>query len=238
MKKTERLGGVGKGTAIPVVARGKYAKSSAAGKKAPRRKRSAEEAREESIMAARSLLLEGGPGAVTVSNIGKRVGMSHGNIIHHFGSAAGLQASLMGKMVDDLAEALESAVEQFREDPDAPRTVVEQVFDAFDSGGAGQLAAWIVLARDYEHLEPIRDAVRSLVGAFAEKISGPHAEERVKGAVLTIAISAFGDAVIGPHLREMLDMEDDEMRRLTSNMLPLLITMPFQGGGAKPDEAA
>ncbi len=225
MKKSERSKSNDGENVTPVVARGRYAKSSAT-KKATRRKRSAEEAREESIVAARSLLLEGGPGAVTVSNVGQRVGMSHANIIHHFGSASGLQASLMGAMVDDLADALETAVEHIRDSRNAQRSVVEQVFDAFDSGGAGQLAAWIVLARDFEHLEPIRDAVQSLVSAFAEKIPGQPAEERVKGAVLMIAISAFGDAVIGPHLREMLDMRDDEMRKLTAKMLPLLITMP------------
>ncbi|PZT91714.1 MAG: TetR/AcrR family transcriptional regulator [Citromicrobium sp.] len=226
MKNSGRLDKSSEGQSVPVVAKGRYAKSSVVGKKTTRRKRSGDEAREESIVAARSLLLEGGPGAVTVSNVGQRAGMSHGNIIHHFGSAAGLQASLMGTMVDDLTEALESAVEQIREDTGAQKSVVDQVFDAFDSGGAGQLAAWIVLARDFEHLEPIRNAVQSLVAAFTEKISGPHAEERVKGAVLTIAISAFGDAVIGPHLREMLDLKDDEMRKLTSNMIPLLISMP------------
>jgi len=231
MKKSDRIDTTdGKGgdndTSSPVVTRGRYARSSTTPKKVRRRKRSAEEAREESITAARSLLLEGGPGAVTVSNVGKRVGMSHGNVLHHFGSAAGLQASLMGAMVDDLAEALESAVVQIKDNPNARRGVVEQVFEAFDTGGAGQLAAWIVLARDFEHLEPIRNAVQSLVTAFAEKISGPEAEERVKGVVLTIAIAAFGDAVIGPHLREMLGLKDDEMRKLTTNILPFLITMP------------
>ena len=226
MKKLDQQADVQDGAAAPIVKRGRYAKSSATEKRTRRRKRSAEEAREEGLAAARALLLEGGPGAVTVSNVGARVGMSHANVLHHFGSAAGLQASLMGTMVNDLTETLESAVVQIRDDANAQRSVVEQVFDAFDTGGAGQLAAWIALARDFEHLEPIRDAVRSLVSAFAEKISGPHAEERVKGAVLTIAISAFGDAVIGSHLREMLDMEDDEMRKLTTHMLPLLIMMP------------
>lgn len=135
MKKSDRIdkadsSGSDNDTASPVVTRGRYARSSATPKKTRRRKRSAEEAREESIAAARSLLLEGGPGAVTVSNVGKRVGMSHGNVLHHFGSAAGLQASLMGAMVDDLADALESAVVQIRDDPNAQRSVIEQVFEA------------------------------------------------------------------------------------------------------------
>ncbi|MEG3124220.1 TetR/AcrR family transcriptional regulator [Sphingomonas sp. GB1N7] len=195
-----------------------------------RRKRGRDEARGEALTAARILLLRDGPSAVTVANVGRDIGMSHTNVIHHFGSAAGLQSALMGSMIADLTTALEAAATRIREDATAPRALVDTVFDAFAEGGAGQLAAWIALARDFEHLEPVRDAVQSVVSVLVASIAktspdGKAAatiEPRVKAAVLMVATLAFGDAVIGPHLRAMLECGEDEMRGVTAGLLPLL----------------
>lgn len=192
-----------------------------------RRKRQGDEAREEGLVAARKLLLDQGPAAVTLANVGREIGMSHANVLHHFGSAAGLQSALMGSMIRDLIGALEVAVDHLRSDAAAPRSLVDQVFDAFDEGGAGQLAAWIALSRDFRHLEPIREAVNSLVAALSDKFVDAGAEARIRSAVLMIAVCAFGDAVIGPHLRDMLGQEDSEMRSLTAKLLQLFLIPPL-----------
>ncbi|CUS43109.1 Transcriptional regulator, TetR family [hydrothermal vent metagenome] len=189
-----------------------------------RRKRNADEAREEGLVAARELLLEGGPGAVTLANVGNRIGMSHTNLIHHFGSAAEMQTALMGSMIRDLAAALDDAVTHLQTDAAAPSILIEKVFDAFDKGGAGQLAAWLVLTRAFDHLEPIRQAVLDLVGAVAQKLADdPGTDGRIRSIVLLIAITAFGDAVIGPNLREMLGLEDAAARKAMAQLLPILI---------------
>src|SRR3546814_20971486 len=104
--------------------------------------------------------------------------MTHANVLYHFESAAGLQSALMASMIDDLVTALDDAVAQLKSDDGAPFTVVNRVFDAFDGGGAGPLAAWIVLSRDFGHLEPIRDAVQGLVVAFRDKFADAAAEIR------------------------------------------------------------
>src|SRR3546814_20577167 len=75
------------------------------------------------------------------------------NVLYHFESAAGLQSALMASMIDDLVTALGDAVAQIKSDDGAPFTIVNRVFDAFDGGGAGPLAAWIVLSRGFSHLE-------------------------------------------------------------------------------------
>ena len=193
----------------------------------PRRKRPGDEAREEGLAAARKLLLDSGPGAVTLANVGRELGMSHANVLHHFGSAAGLQSALMGSMITDLTKALDDAVAALSSDSAAPRTLVNRVFDAFDQGGAGQLAAWIAMSRDFGHLEPIRDAVRSLVVAFRDKFVDEGADARVRAAVLLISVCAFGDAVIGPQLREMLGQDDDELRTITAKLIPIFLLSPL-----------
>jgi TetR/AcrR family transcriptional regulator, repressor for neighboring sulfatase len=190
-------------------------------KPAKRRKRSPEEARAESLAAARHLLMTEGPSAVTLANVGRDIGMSHTNIIHHFGSAGGLHGALMESMVRDLTVALDDVVGRVQTDITAPQNIINAVFDAFEQGGGGQLAAWLVLTREFDHLDAIRQAVNDLVTALSEKFPGViDVEPRMRSAVLLIAISAFGDAVIGPHLRPMLGLNDDAMRTMVTRILP------------------
>ncbi|HEX5775253.1 MAG TPA: TetR family transcriptional regulator [Caulobacteraceae bacterium] len=196
-----------------------------------RRKRSPEQAREEALAAARELLLTGGPKAVTLSNVGKAVGMTHANVIHHFGSAAELQSALMGSMVADLAESIEEAVAHVRSDEAAPRQLVDIVFDAFANGGAGMLAAWMALSQEISHFEPVSEVVKSLVKAIEERaqidMANEAAHRRVTSAVLLISLCAFGDSVIGDPLREMLGRDKEAARRVTARLLPVF----FEGDG-------
>ena len=204
--------------------------SIAALEKPRRRRRSPDEARREAVEAARALLLSGGPNAVTLSAVAAEIGVTHANLIHHFGSAAGLQSALMGSMVADLNQALDTAVTRLRTDEGAPLELVNAVFDAFAEGGAGRLAAWIALSGDLSHLEPVRAAVRDLVKAIAEKMGDDgEARERIGSAVLFIALSAFGEALIGPPLRDMLDQPDDAGRKVVAGLLPRFLVRPEQG---------
>ncbi len=187
-----------------------------------RRRRSSEEAHEEAIAAAREILLARGPDAVTLKAVSAQIGMTHTNLLHHFGSAAELQSELMSKMVRDLNEALGDAVVHLRSKEGAPRALVDMVFDAFDKGGAGQLAAWIALSNKQTQLEPIQKAVDELVNAIKEKFAGTTTEAHhgVTSAVLFIALCAFGDAIIGGPLVEMLGREREAARKITAVLLP------------------
>lgn len=187
-----------------------------------RRKRSPEEARREALDAARGLLLSDGPQAVTLARVGAAIGMSHTNLIHHFGSAGALHSDLMAAMVRDLAEKLDVLIRDVQTGAVAPLAIVDQVFDVYDRGGGGKLAAWIAMEREFDHLEPIGQAVTDLVGAIEghfPTLQG--ADIRIRSVVLLVAIAAFGDAVIGPFLRGMLDQKPDATRQILARMLPL-----------------
>jgi AcrR family transcriptional regulator len=60
---------------------------------APRKRLSPEESRDAALEAARALLLEAGPQAVTLKAVAARIGRTHANLLHHFGSAAGPPAA-------------------------------------------------------------------------------------------------------------------------------------------------
>lgn len=194
-----------------------------------RRRRSPEEARREAVSTARALLLSGGPDAVTLSAVAGEIGVTHANLIHHFGSAAGLQSALMGSMVADLRQALDDAVARLRTDEGAPLELVNAVFDAFSTGGAGRLAAWIAMSGDLTDLEPVREAVQDLVQAISDKIGDAdgHSRERLGSAVLFIALTAFGEALIGRPLRDMLDQDEMAGRKVVAELLPhFLVSKP------------
>ncbi|MGD0866157.1 MAG: TetR family transcriptional regulator [Rhizomicrobium sp.] len=187
-----------------------------------RRRRTPAEARSETLAAARKLLLEEGPDAVTLQRLAGELGMTHSNLLHHFGSAGELQSALMAMMVRDLTVAVEGAVSHLKSDAGAPRALVDMVFDAFDKGGAGKLAAWIAVSGNVEHLETIGKAVNSLVQGVESKFARDSGDTHigVTSAVLFLALMAFGDAVIGTALKDMLERERAAPRKIAAFLLP------------------
>jgi AcrR family transcriptional regulator len=161
-------------------------------------------AREEALEAARDLLLSGGPAAVTLKAVGERMGVGHANLIHHFGSAAGLQGALMDRMVRDLAERIEAGLGEGRENIE-PGRLMTAVFDAFGKGGASQLAAWLALAREQGRAESFAEVVRDLADRLAAMApNDPNAADRARAFVTTAAYMAFADGLIGEILMPML----------------------------------
>lgn len=190
-----------------------------------RRRRSPEEAKEEALASARRLLLDRGPDGLTLKAVADDIGMSHGNLIHHFGSAAGLHSALMGAMVRDLTVALETAVTKVRSEDSGPRELVDIVFEAFGTGGAGHLAAWISLSHDLDQLAAVRAAVDHLVQAIADKVkaSGREPPRHIPSALLFVTLCAFGDSMIGGALCEMLGRDREATRRIAAHLLPTFL---------------
>jgi AcrR family transcriptional regulator len=192
----------------------------------PVRRRRGAAAREEALEAARDLLLSGGPAAVTLKAVGQRMGVGHANLIHHFGSAAGLQGALMDAMVRDLAQRIEAGLGEGREqvEPDRLMTVV---FDAFGKGGASQMAAWLALAREQGRAESFAGVVRDLADRLAAMApDDPNAAERARALVMTAAYMAFAEGLIGDILTPMLGAPDGLGRDLALKLTATLLGEP------------
>lgn len=193
------------------------------------------------LVEARRLLLNKGPDAVTLKAVADALHMTHSNLLHHFGSAAELQADLMSAMLRDLNDAIVGAVRQMGEDAKGPRDLVDKVFDAFDKGGAGRLAAWSILTHNDAHIGPVREAVLDLVAGI-EKAGPPQAaeaRERVRAVVLFVSLLAFGDAIIGQRLAEILGLKRKAARDLTAALLAHLFqTGPNMPGPLDPPPGA
>lgn len=182
----------------------------------PIRKRlSPGESRDAALTAARDLLIEIGPQAVTLKAVAARVGRTHANLLHHFGSAEGLQKALIERMASGIVGTIKAAVLRSREIED-PAEVVDLTFDAFGKNGAGALASWMILNGNEDALDPILTAIHDLVEDLAQdhKDDVPIHEE-----TLQIVLLALGDALLGAPMARALDLPRDAARRLARRML-------------------
>ena len=175
-----------------------------------------EDSRRVALEAAQTLLLESGPQAVTLKAVALRVGRTHSNLLHHFGSASGLQRSLAGHLASSVCDTIGQAVFARREGTATARELVDMIFDAFDREGAGALASWVIASGNEDALEPIFAAIRELV----ERIAQDGEEERIiKDMTMMMVLPAMGNAMIGEALAASLDMDRDRSRFLIADRL-------------------
>ena len=182
-----------------------------------RRRLSPEESREAALDAARDLLVELGPQAVTLKAVAARIGRTHANLLHHFGSAAGLQQALIGRMAGFITTTIRDTVFRQRAGEHDPREVVDLAFDSFDTGGAGALASWMILSGNEDALDPILKAIHDLVDELSEGHSKD--EQPIEDETLQLVIMALGDALFGAPLTRVLGLPRDRARQLALQSL-------------------
>ena len=166
-----------------------------------RKRLSPEESRTAALEAARALLIEMGPQAVTLKAVAARIGRTHANLLHHFGSASGLQKALARDLASNICAKIADAVIANRSGVGSPRDVVDLTFDAFDKEGAGALASWMLLSGNEDALDPIVDAIHDLVVELNE-----FGSETRRDTTLALTLMALGDALLGGPLSAALEL--------------------------------
>jgi AcrR family transcriptional regulator len=167
------------------------------------------------IEAARELLLEEGPQAVTLKAVAAKVGKTHSNLLHHFGSAAGLQAALARTIAEQVTASIGQSVELARRGEADPREIVDRTFDAFGKQGAGALAAWMILSGNRDALNPILAAIRALVAQLSVGHEGHHVAE----TTLSLVLSALGDSLLGEPISEALGLDRGTARTVATERI-------------------
>ncbi|AKM07432.1 TetR/AcrR family transcriptional regulator [Pelagerythrobacter marensis] len=187
---------------------------------ASRKRLSPEESRRTALEAARRLLIETGPQSVTLKAVAGRIERTHANLLHHFGSAAGLQKELARHLAETVCESIKEAVRASRAGLGAPREVVDLAFDAFDKEGAGALASWMILTGNEDALSPIVETIHQLVDEIAPEEATSHDDvARVHEDTLALVLMAMGDALIGSALSRSLMLPETAARDRAERML-------------------
>lgn len=181
-----------------------------------KRRLSPEASRSAALEAARELLVEAGPQAVTLKAVAARMGRTHANLLHHFGSAAGLQKALAETMAERITRRIGEAVMKVRAGHGSRRDVVDLTFDAFERGG-GALASWAILSGNDDALDPILQAIHRLMDELSD---GTAHDDDMRRDTLDLVLSAMGDALLGEAMANALGLPRDTAREMaTARML-------------------
>jgi AcrR family transcriptional regulator len=173
------------------------------------------ESRSAALEAARRLLIEHGPQAVTLKAVAAEIGKTHANLLHHFGSAAGLQAALAASISNRVCAGIAEAVEKSRAGEADPIAIVDRTFDAFGREGAGALAAWMILSGNRDALNPILESIHQLVDRLGEG----HEDRPVHETTLWLVLAAIGDALLGEPLARALGLPLGRAREVARRQL-------------------
>jgi AcrR family transcriptional regulator len=180
------------------------------------RRLSPEASRSAALEAARELLLEAGPQAVTLKAVAGRIGRTHANLLHHFGSASGLQRDLAAYMGNSICAKIGEAVFQMRGGAVTPDELADLIFDHFDREGAGALASWMLLSGNEDALDPIVEAIHNLVDQIAED---GMAADSLHELTLEMVLMALGDALLGGPLSASLGLPREAGRQIAGRKL-------------------
>jgi AcrR family transcriptional regulator len=175
---------------------------------------SPEASRLAALEAARALLIETGPQSVTLKAVGARIGRTHANLLHHFGSASGLQKALAAYLAGTVCATIADAVRASRAGIGSPRETVDLTFDAFDKEGGGALASWMLVSGNEDALDPIVETIHDLVEELHEGGSG-----EMRQLTLNLVLLALGDALMGAQLTKSLGLPRGHARDAAERML-------------------
>ena len=167
-----------------------------------RKRLTPDESRTAALEAAREILIAEGPQAVTLKAVATKVGRTHANVLHHFGSALGLQKALAAMLADSVCDSIAETVVSARRGDADPRLIVDMTFDAFDQQGAGALATWMILSGNKDALDPILSAIHNLVDELADD----NEDGLIREDTLMLVLMALGDALLGKPMADALGL--------------------------------
>ncbi len=173
-----------------------------------------EEMRRIAVEAASAILIEDGPQAVTLVAVSARIGRTHANLLHHFGSAEGLRAAMAEMMTRRIKDEIGATVLRLRAVEGDVGEVVELTFDIFEKQGFAALVSWMILSRDHAGLKPILDAVHDLVEQL-----GDHRGAPVREITLSLFLCALGDGLMGAPVTQALGLPREAARMATADQL-------------------
>lgn len=167
-----------------------------------RKRLSPDESRAAALAAAYDILLADGPQAVTLKAVAGRIGRTHANLLHHFGSALELQKALAAMLAERVCASIADTVIKARRGEGDSRGIVDWTFAAFDKQGAGALATWMIISGNKDALDPILNAIHKIVN----ELSSEGDAELIAEHTLMLVFMALGDALLGQPMADALGL--------------------------------
>jgi AcrR family transcriptional regulator len=170
--------------------------------KEKRVRRRPEDARALILDAAEAQMTVDGPAGLRLKEVARAAGVSHPTILHHFGSREGLVRALNQRSL----EALRASVLAQLGSAEPGGDNIKRTFAAYRDGVAQRLL-WLIQSGTEQTpgglklSEEIVDALHAVRVKFAAPGTVPDIED-TRAVIHLTTLAAFGDAVIGPRLRQ------------------------------------
>ncbi|WP_309602779.1 TetR family transcriptional regulator [Sphingomonas sp.] len=178
-----------------------------------------EESRAAAVAAARALLLDQGAAAITLKAVAAKIGRTHANLLHHFGSVAGLHRALAEDIAVTVSASITSAIASRRQGLATERDVVDAMFDAFARDGAGELIGWIALTRQRDALKPVIETIAAIVADFTA--SGD--QRPMDKVTLGLVLLAVGDSLVGEEVSEGTGQTREAVREIAVRQIAAMV---------------
>lgn len=201
----------------------------AAGKRV---RRTPAEARRRILDAAEKSMASKGPAGIRLQDVARAAGVSHSNVLHHFGSRAGLIEALNRRTLDDLKSVLSGVMQAAHS---STEDIIGPAFAAYRNGLA-QRTLWVLQApaRRGAQTLPVFEEVVDAVHARRLKAAPPGAvvdKTQTRAIVHLTTIAAFGDALIGARLRRCSSTEEPAARGHFERWFAALLDSQRSDGG-------
>jgi len=176
-------------------------------------RRTPEEAKRLILDAAEASMGAAGPAGIRLVQIAERAGVSHPTVLHHFGSREGLIQALNRRALEELRKGVLGSIRA----PEGDEDGVTLTFQTYRNGLAQRLI-WMLQVEGQEapaRLEIFEEIVREL-HALRVRLAEPGVvvdEQDTRSIVHLTAVSAFGDAIIGPRLRGAAGVAEEAAQR-------------------------
>ena len=147
---------------------------------------------------------------MTLKAVAAEIGKTHANLLHHFGSAAGLQAALARLISDRVCAGIAEAVERSRARA-RPTRSRSSTAPSTRSAGRRRRARRLDDPRPAiaTRSNPILDAIHQLV----DQLGDGHEDRPVHETTLWLVLAAIGDSLLGAPMAEALGLPREQGAR-------------------------
>jgi len=175
-----------------------------------RRRLDAETARAVILDAAEEILREQGPDKLKLVDIAKRAKITHGNVVHHFGSITDVQQALAMELIDRLIGDVEELLKRDPVPGGQPElSGIKEAFGVFSEKGYARLIAWLILSDSLPPLDPLKEKVRHLIDLcherYGDRPDGVDLDRQTVISIMRVVImTAVGQGLAGPQIDELV----------------------------------
>jgi AcrR family transcriptional regulator len=175
-------------------------------KSKPRRRLDAAAARELILDATEKRLVVAGPSGIRLQEVAADAGLSHSNVLHHFGNREALVKAVISRSLRAINAALVQAITASEGDEERLEAMIENVATTFEKTGHGRVVMWLALEGHRIEAAEVRlsdvvDATHALRLARKTGFKRPSREDTGRTVVLA-ALALCGGAILGPTLLE------------------------------------